>query len=320
MDMKKKLELVKRNTIEVIGEDELVKLLKGKRKPVVYCGFEPSTAPHLGNMVTATKLMDLRKAGFKVKFLIADMHAFTNLKGDMKKIEHQCKIWEKAIRAFGLDAEFVIGSSFQFKKDFWMDIITMSLDVSIKRALRSMQEIARDIDHGKVSQMLYPLMQMQDIKSLGCDAAVGGIDQRKVHMLAREHLPKVGWKKPIIIHTPLIVSLLGAGKKMSKSIPGSGISLDDSPAMVKKNLMDAFCPPKITKDNPVFQLSQFIIFPRDKGLKIKRDKKFGGNLFFKDFETFEKAWKKGDIHPLDLKKAVAEEIEKIIAPARKFWK
>ena len=70
--MKKKLELVKRNTIEVIGEDELVKLLKGKRKPVVYCGFEPSTAPHLGNMVTATKLMDLRKAGFKVKFLIAD--------------------------------------------------------------------------------------------------------------------------------------------------------------------------------------------------------------------------------------------------------
>jgi len=320
MDMKKKLELIRRNTAEIIGEDELIKLLRSKKKPVVYCGYEPSTAPHLGNMVTATKLMDLKKAGFKVKFLIADMHAFTNLKGDIKKIEHQCKIWGKAIKAFGLDAEFVIGSSFQFKKEFWMDVITMSLDVSIKRALRSMQEIARDIDHGKVSQMLYPLMQIEDIKGLGCDVAQGGIDQRKVHMLARELLPKIGWKKPVIIHTPMIVSLLGAGQKMSKSIPGSGISLDDSPALVKKNVMNAFCPPKVIKNNPVFQLAQFIIFPRDKGLKIERPAKFGRDMFFKDFATFEKAWKKGKVHPLDLKNAVAKELEKIIAPARKFWK
>ena len=315
-----KFELIKRNTLEIVSEAELKKLLAGKRKPVIYCGYEPSTAPHLGNMVTATKLMDCKKAGFRVIFLLADMHAYTNLKGDIGKIERQCKIWEKAIKAFGLNAEFVKGSSFQFKKEYWMDIINMSLNISIKRGLRSMQEIARDVEHAKVSQMLYPLMQIEDIKALGCDAAHGGIDQRKIHMLAREQLPSIGWKKPVCIHTPLIVSLLGAGQKMSKSIPGSGISLDDSAETVTKNIKNAFCPAKVTRDNPIVQLAQFIIFPREKGLKIERSDKFGGDLKFKDFDSFVKAYKRGDIHPLDLKNAVAKELNKIIAPARKFWK
>jgi len=34
--------------------------------------------------------------------------------------------------------------------------------------------------------MIYPLMQALDIAHLGVDVAVGGIDQRKIHMLARK--------------------------------------------------------------------------------------------------------------------------------------
>src|SRR3989344_9136180 len=319
METTERFELIKRNTVEIIEEKELISLLEKKKQPVVYCGYEPSTAPHLGNLVTTTKLMDFKKAGFKVKFLLADMHAYTNLKASVKEIDRQCKIWEKAIKAFGLDAEFAKGSDFQFKKEYWMDVINMSLKISVQRGLRAMQELARDIENAKISQMLYPLMQAEDIKALGCDIAVGGIDQRKVHMLARENLPAVGWPKPICIHTPMVVSLLGAGQKMSKSIPGSGISLDDSDEEIEKAIKNAYCPAKVIENNAVMQLVKFIIFPRDKGLKIERSDKFGGNINYEGYLQLEKDFVDGKLHPMDLKNAVAKELKKIIAPARKFW-
>jgi len=319
MDTETKLNLIKRNTVEIIEEKELAELLEKKKQPVVYCGYEPSTAPHLGNLVTTTKLMDFKKAGFKVKFLLADMHAYTNLKASVKEIDRQCKIWEKAIKAFGLDAEFVKGSDFQFKKEYWMDVINMSLKISVQRGLRAMQELARDIENAKISQMLYPLMQAEDIKALGCDVAVGGMDQRKVHMLAREHLLEVGWQKPIAVHTPLVVSLFGAGQKMSKSIPGSGISLDDSDEQIEKAIKNAYCPAKVVENNAVMQLAKLIIFPREKDLKIERPQKFGGDVSFTNYDLLEKEFADGKLHPMDLKNAVAIELKKIIAPARKFW-
>ncbi|HLE07180.1 MAG TPA: tyrosine--tRNA ligase [archaeon] len=320
MDIERRVELAKRNTEEIIEESELVELLQTKKSPVVYCGYEPSRAPHLGNLVTTTKLIDFKKAGFKVIFLLGDMQAYTNLKGNIEEIERQDKIWEKAIKAFGLDAEFVRGVSFQFKKEYWTDIIDMSLKISVNRGLRAMQEIARDFEHAKVSQILYPLMQAEDIKMLGCDVAQGGLDQRKIHMLAREHLPEIGWRKPVCVHTPMIVSLHGAGEKMSKSIPGSGISLDDNDEYIDSAIKNAYCPAKVLQDNSIMQISKLIIFPRDKGLKIERDKKFGGDVEFTNYEEMERIFVDGGLHPMDLKNAVGRELKKIIAPARKYFK
>src|SRR3989338_8547604 len=124
MDAAAKLDLIKRNTTEIVTEDELLKLIKSKKHPVVYCGYEPSGAIHLGHLVTITKLMDLQKAGFKVKVLFADWHAWLNKKGDWDFIEKQSKIWTTGIRALGLEkAEFVLGSGFQQEKDYVKDVL-----------------------------------------------------------------------------------------------------------------------------------------------------------------------------------------------------
>jgi len=64
--------------------------------------------------------------------------------------------------------------------------------------------------------MIYPIMQMVDIARLNVDAAVGGIDQRKIHMLAREYLPSIGIKAPLCIHTPILNGL--DGKKVFKHL------------------------------------------------------------------------------------------------------
>ncbi len=237
--MKDKFELIKRNTIEIIGEDELKKILNSKRKPVVYCGYETSGEIHLGHLVSMTKLLDLQKAGFKVKVLFADWHTYLNQKGDWKFIEGQLKKWEKGFRASGLDkVEFVKGSKMQRNLDYIDDVFTLATKNTLNRGLRSMQTVARDIENAKISQVIYPLMQIVDFKYLKVDCALGGIEQRKIHMLALESLPEIGYKKPILIHHELIPSLQGSKKgKMSSSDKSSLISINDSDKEIQNKIL-----------------------------------------------------------------------------------
>lgn len=319
MDVSKKLELIKRNTEEIISEKELLDVLKTKKTPVVYCGYEPSGPMHLGHFVTITKLMDFEKAGFKVKILLADVHAFLNRKNTEEEIKKEVENWRKTIKAIGLNAEVILGSSFQFEKEYQLDIMRLAQACTINRGLRSMQEIARDIENATISQLWYPLMQTTDIKYLKVDVAHGGLEQRKVHMIAKDMKDILKYNF-IAVHTPLITSLRGPGEKMSKSIPGSGISVTDSYEEIKKTIKNAYCPEKEIKENPILQISKLLIFPRIRKFKISRPEKFGGNIEFEDYEKLEKSFVQGKVHPMDLKNAVTEYLEEIISPIRKNWK
>ena len=211
--------LVTRNLAEAVTEEELRDVLR-KENPSVYCGYETSGPVHIGHMVTATKLLDMQAAGFKVKVLLADVHTLLNRKGSQDWIESMGAYWTECFRGYGLgNAQFVRGSSFQFNREYVSDVLSLALTVTMNRALRSMQEVARDIENARVSQVIYPLMQIADIKALGVDVAYGGLEQRKIHMLAREVLPEIGCPKPVCLHTPLICSLQGPDSKMSSSKP-----------------------------------------------------------------------------------------------------
>ena len=107
---------------------------------------------------------------------------------------------------------------------------------------------------------------------------------------------------------------------MSSSKEGSFISIRDSKENIKKKIKKAHCPAKITQENPILEISKLIIFPRIDKFEIKRLEKFGGNLIFDNYDSLEKEFIKGDIHPLDLKNAVSEYLENIIAPIRKKFK
>lgn len=316
MDSKKRLELIKKNVEEIVTEKDFHLLLKKKKNPVAYCGYEPSGPLHLGHFITISKLADLAEAGFKIKILLADVHAFLNKKGKGEEIARAVEAWSKTLNAIGLNAEVVLGSSFQFTPEYQQELIRLTQEVTITRGLRSMQEIARDVEHGTISQLLYPLMQVLDIKYLNVDVAIGGTEQRKVHMIGRE-LGKILDYRFVAFHTPLITSLKGPGEKMSKSIPGSGISITDSYIEIKKAINGAYCPAKIIKDNPVLQIAKLIIFPRSNVFKIQRAEKFGGSLVFKSYQALEFEYKTGELHPLDLKNAVVEHLEKIISKIRK---
>jgi tyrosyl-tRNA synthetase len=316
MDIKERTALITRNAEEIIGQEKLGEILE-KKKPVTYCGYETSGEIHLGHLVTITKLMDLQKAGFHVKVLFADWHTWLNRKGDWDFIHKQTKIWEKGFKAAGLTkAEFILGSSFQRNLSYIDDVLLLSLQSTINRALRSMQQVARDIENAKVSQVIYPFMQIVDIKHLGIDLVEAGIEQRKIHMLGQELFPAINYSSPVFVHTPLIPSLKGPGK-MSSSEPSSMISIRDTDKDITSKINKAYCPEGQADGNPILEIMRLIIFPRYQQVTIKRKQDFGGNLNFTSFRELETAFKTKKLHPADLKQATAGYLAEILAPIRK---
>ena len=304
-------ELVTRNTAEIVDDAELRALLAQPTKRV-YTGYEPSGEIHLGHLVTINKLLDMKNAGFDVVVLIANLHAYLNRKGTFEQIKELADYNKACIEAVGLKgAEFVLGTDKQLTPDYMTKVLTLCQEITLNRATRSMDEVGRAMDNPMVSQMVYPVMQVVDLPTLGVDAAVGGIDQRKIHMLAREHLPHIGCKAPVCIHTPIINGL--DGEKMSSS-KGNVISVADSPEDIKKKMKKAFCPPEV-ENNPILQIIRYCVLPRMDTFTIHRPEKFGGDLEFANYEELAATYGAGKLHPMDLKNGCGDALTEILADA-----
>ncbi len=308
-------EEILQNVSEVLTEEELKKLLEKKPEEItVYCGYETSGNVHLGHLVTIMKLKQFHDKGFKVKVLFADYHTYLNRKGDWNFIHEQTKKWEETFKKIGLEkAEFILGSSFQKKPEYFEDLLNLSLHINVNRGLKSMELIARDFEHAKISQIIYPLMQIADIKHLNVDIAIGGMEQRKVHALGKDYYNTISKKNFIAIHTPLISSLLGKGK-MSSSIPDSNISINDTEEEIKRKIKKAHCPIE-KENNPILDITRLIIFPYIKGKEeftIERPEKYGGNKTYNEYNILEEEYLQKKIHPLDLKNSVAKYLIKIL--------
>jgi tyrosyl-tRNA synthetase len=313
-----KLALITRNTEEIVTKEELEALVDSKKEPSAYVGYEPSGKVHMGHVLTVNKLLDLQQSGFKITVLLADVHAYLNEKGAMDEVRKIADYNKRCFIALGLDEKrtnFVLGSSYQLEPDYMLDVLKLARSTTLNRARRSMDEVSRDAENPKVSQMIYPLMQALDIAHLGVDIAVGGIDQRKIHMLAREGLPELEYPAPICIHTPILLGL--DGKKMSSS-KGNYISVDDTAEDMKKKMKGAFCVEGEVKDNPVLALLKYHITPRYPEVVIRRPEKYGGDLHYDSYDVLESDFASKALHPMDLKSAAAEYMNEILEPVRKL--
>ena len=323
----KKLDLILRNTQEIIKQDELEKLLRLNKKPVVYIGSAPSGKINISYFLQAIKLKDFMDAGFKVRYLLADLHAYLDdRKSPWNLIGARAKYYQTAMtgifKAIGADTrkvKFVLGSDIQTTKKYAFDLYKIMGQVNITRANRASSDVVRQVASPDLGSLNYALMQAIDVHHIGADVAFSGIDQRKIYMLAREEVAKLGHKKPICVFSPLIPGLR-SGKKMSASDPNAAILLEDSPKTVIKKLNKAHCPVGIIEENGVIALAKYMIFPVNNKLVIERSEKFGGNIAYKTYEQLEKDYKAKKLHPSDLKSAISREINKLLVPVQKHFK
>lgn len=342
-DISKKLELLTRNSVEVVTLDDLRRVLEQKERPKAYIGFEPSGLVHIGWLIWMNKIRDFVEAGLETYVLEATWHAYINdkLGGDMETIRKAAWLVRKVLGTLGIDLskiKFVDAEDLISDKTYWEILIKSAKHVSLARVKRALTIMGRKASEAETdfSKLIYPLMQVTDIFYLDIDIALGGTDQRKAHMLARDIAEKIGRKKVVAIHTPLLTSLQGPGRrmeasidlsnldevladiKMSKSKPETAIFLHDPPDVIREKIRKAFCPPREAKLNPIMEINKYLLFSQP-GFKlyIDRPPKYGGPLTVYSYEELEKLYREGKLHPADLKNATAEALINMIEPIRK---
>lgn len=342
MDLETKFQLIKNIGEEIITEQELRELLETKEHPIAYDGFEPSGFAHLPfGIFRPILLKDLIKAGIHFKLYLADYFAWINNKlgGDLEKIRKCGEYFIEVWKAAGIDSkkvEFIWASDLASSREYWKKVILVAKNTTVNRANRALTIMGRKLGEMKeVAQYLYPAMQVADIFELGADICQLGLDQRRANILARELGPKLGWWKPIIVSHHMLMGLEGLkepegyevskkmdisiSSKMSKSKPETCIFVHDSKEEIKRKIRNAFCPPKEVENNPILDYSKHIIFRAFKEMKIEREARYGGPIEFCSYKDLEKAYRKGEIHPLDLKNSVVEYLDKLIKPIREHF-
>lgn len=339
MDVETKLSLIKSEpTEEILTEAELRSLLETNSSPSHYLGLEISGMLHLGHMlVGGKKINDFTKAGFKTQVLLADWHTMANNKfgGDWDRIIKASEFYKLAFTALCPGAKLVLGSNlYKNNNDYWKLVMQLARKTTMARATRTLIIEGRsqtDVLH--VSQYFYPMMQAADIVALGADVAHAGLDQRKVHVLAKELFKDLKMKNVIAVHHHLLSSLLkppkgltgekeeiAAAMKMSKSKQGSAIPITATDDEILKSIRSAWCPEKVIEENPVLELCKYMIFPRAGQMTIERKREFGGNIDYENYAALESDYREGKLHPMDLKAAVSSAIINMLEPFRRALK
>jgi len=215
MDTEQKLHLIKDNLAEIIGETELDEKIKSGNALKVYWGTSPTGKPHIGYFLPLIKIAQLVKAGCEVTVLFADLHAYLDaMKTSWELLDLRTQYYEIVIKEILLELgvnlekiKFIKGSNYQLNKEYTIDVYKFMSKISIDSAQKGGAEVVKQSINPALSGLAYPLLQVLDEVYLDADAELGGLDQRKIFMLSRDHIHKIGYKPIIHLMNPMIPSI-----------------------------------------------------------------------------------------------------------------
>ncbi|MCP2598467.1 tyrosine--tRNA ligase [Candidatus Aminicenantes bacterium AC-335-L06] len=246
------LEYIKKGTVEIIQEDELLKKfersIKENRPLRVKVGFDP-TAPdiHLGHTVVIRKMKHFQDLGHEVIFLIGD---FTGLIGDpsgrsstrppmtREEILKNAETYKQQVFKILDPKKTIIDfNSRWLGKLTSFDIIRLASKYTVARILERDDFSNRMKKNLPISihEILYPLMQAYDSVALKADVEMGGTDQKFNLLVGREIQREYGQEPQVIITMPLLEGLDGV-EKMSKSL-GNYIGITEPPSEIYGKIM-----------------------------------------------------------------------------------
>ena len=326
MTPQEKKELILRDLQEVVGEEKITEILS-KRNLKIYWGAAPTGKMHVGHLVPMFKIADLLRAGCEVTILFANMHAYLdNMKTTWDLLEKRTQFYELLTKEMlkranvSLDKlKFIKGTEFQLQEKYTLDMYKLSALTTTRDTQRAGADVVKQTDNPKMSGLLYPILQALDEEYLEVDAQFGGVDQRKIFMLAREFLPKIGYEKRIHLMNPLIPGL-GESGKMSSSEPNSKIDFDDTDKQIRKKINKAYSLDGQIEGNGLLAITKYILFKfleqEQRPFEINRPEEYGGKITYEKYMDVEKDFAEKKLSSIDLKQGVADELIKLITPIR----
>jgi tyrosyl-tRNA synthetase len=215
---------------------------------VVKFGADPSAPDlHLGHAVVLHKLAQFQSLGHRVVFLIGD---FTGMIGDptgksetrkaltRDEVAANARTYEQQVSRI-LDRE---RTEVRFNSE-WMDrmaaadVVRLCAHYTVARILER-DDFAKRMREQRaigIHEFLYPLVQGYDSVALGADVEIGGTDQRFNLLVGRELQKAYGQEPQVVLTMPLLEGTDGE-QKMSKSL-GNAIGIADPPEDMFGRLM-----------------------------------------------------------------------------------
>ncbi|MEX2600774.1 MAG: tyrosine--tRNA ligase [Balneolaceae bacterium] len=242
--VEKQLSVIKRGTVEIVPEKELIdKLKKSKRenRPLrIKLGCDPTRPDlHLGHSVILRKLRQFQDLGHHATLIIGD---FTALIGDpsgqnstrppltAEEVKENAKSYLAQAGKI-LDEEkleIVYNSNWLGGMNF-EDVIRLSSKLTVARMIERDDFSKRFSNNEPIAlhEFLYPLAQGEDSVHLKSDVELGGTDQKFNLLVGRNLQSQDGQSPQACLMMPLLVGTDGT-KKMSKSYDNY-IGIDEEP-------------------------------------------------------------------------------------------
>jgi len=244
MDPKEQLNELKKGTVDIVSEGELLAKLKKsaeKNQPLrIKAGFDPSRPDlHIGHTVLLNKMRQFQQLGHHVMFLIGD---FTAMIGDPtgrnearpplseEQIQENAKTYARQVyKVLDEKKTEVVYNSTWMKKVTSADFIRLASQYTVARMIERDDFTKRFQAHQSIAmhEFLYPLVQGYDSVAMKADVELGGTDQRFNLLVGRDLQKSYGQEQQCIITVPILEGLDGV-QKMSKSLDNY-IAVEDSP-------------------------------------------------------------------------------------------
>jgi tyrosyl-tRNA synthetase len=298
---KEQLAIIRRGSVEILREDELLaKLRKSEEKGVplrIKAGFDP-TAPdlHLGHTVLIRKMKQFQELGHEVIFLIGD---FTSIIGDpsgrnevrkplgKEQVKANAQTYQRQVFKI-LDPEKtrVVFNSEWMEKMSITDLIQLCARYTVARMLERDDFSKRFYEQQPISihEFMYPLIQGYDSVALNADVELGGTDQKFNLLVGRELQRDFGQEPQVILTMPLLEGLDGVNK-MSKSL-NNYVGIDEPPDQIYGKIMS------IT-DELMLRYYELV-----------------SEISLEKFGRLKQGLKDGSIHPMSAKRDLARELVK----------
>lgn len=242
--VQEQLDIISRNTVEVISEEELAKKLENSRrtgKPLkVKLGADPSRPDlHLGHSVVLRKLREFQDLGHEAVLIIGDFTAMIGDPSGKSKTRPQLSAeearkngetyFEQASRILDQEKTTICYNSDWLGRMTFDDVIRLSSHYTVARMLErdDFEKRYKSCEPISIHEFLYPLAQGMDSVHLRNDIELGGTDQKFNLLVGRDLQREYGIDPQVCITMELLVGTDGR-EKMSKSL-GNAICFNDSP-------------------------------------------------------------------------------------------
>ena len=297
MEPEKQLEILKRNVVDLVSEEELLERLKEGRPLRVKLGVDPSRPDlHLGHAVVLRKLRQFQDPGHRVVLIIGD---FTARIGDPsgrsvtrpmltkeEVLENAKTYQEQAFKILDPEKTELRFNGEWLDKMTFADVIILASKYTVARMLER-DDFEKRYKEGipiAISEFLYPLAQAYDSVAIEADIEMGGTDQYFNLIVGRKIQEEFGQRPQIVMTMPIIEGIDGK-LKMSKSY-NNYVAFTDPPDEMYGKLM-------AMPDHLIIKYMRLLT-----------------DIAEEEIEEYEKGMREKSINPRDVKMKLAFEITK----------